>query len=566
MKLARSIVLLSALAAVSGCNSIGDGSTVVAIEIRDPGGRALTGPFPISQCLRDQLIAVAIFTDGTIADFSYRVTWASSDETRLGVSNNDINQVVVRSGAFDTVEGAPYRPGTLVPPATATPGTVTVTARFLGFADSQEVQLGTPTFRVRALKDIDPMPEPATAYLGPATFQRFGFFIEQADGLVLLPSALNVIGSLNPVLWSFADAENVFDPADSAVAGDFDKYAVPDIDAPTATISPGTGIVRGVTPEARTYTVKAVTSLCDSDPAFTATAPVQVAPFATTAPLTIEHEADFNGPGNALTGDLIAGTSELVTVLGHLDTDADGVGNETIDLGTQVDLRIAHPTTCDSGTTNCTCDSDGTGCTKRLLSNNGTLLLTLIQNDSAEASVQACFTDIDTTHADDCEEIDAGAGTALALESGVLDIHVIPVDLTGAGATLSIVPAAPAPEPAFTHPGRQFDAYGTFTALAGTPFNRDGTGVGTSATGTQKLTRGVNWLTRPQGSTTGFSDIGFVRNTHDGFFAPQGSFTYFKDVDADTQVDIYIAPLAPFTAVTPPSAPVPFTICPSAGC
>jgi hypothetical protein len=75
----------------------------------------------------------------------------------------------------------------------------------------------------------------------------------------------------------------------------------------------------------------------------------------------------------------------------------------------------------------------------------------------------------------------------------------------------------------------------------------------------------VTWTTRAQGETTGFSDLGGVRNSGDGFYNPIGSFTYFQDVTADTVVDVSITPAAPLDKATAP-APVGFTICPSTGC
>lgn len=553
MKLARSLVLLAALTALAGCEGIGDGSTVVSIEIRDPGGDTITGPFPISQCLRDQMIAIATFTDGTRADFSYRVQWTSSDPAVVQVSNDDILQSYIDDGAFTTLEGFTYRPGTLVPVAAAG-ASATVTASFLGMSSSKTVVIMQPTLRVAPVKDIDPMQAPATAYLGPATIQRFGFYVEQEDGHVLLPTSLNLLGSLNPVLWSFEGGE--FDPADTAVAGDFDKVAVPNAASPTATIT-GAGVVRGVTPEDAVYTVRATTSLCENDPAFTPTATIRVAPFATDA-LTLQHEPDINGEGVASTGDLIAGTGEVMTVLGNLDTDGDpATAEQTQDLGDQIDVAVTHTQSCVSGTdSHCVCDANGDNCSKQLLSGNGAFVFSLISDDGETATAQACFTNIDTLHSDDCEEVPA-SGSEFQLFSNVLALQVVPVERSAGNATTFVRPAAAA-QRAFAYPGQQFHAYGTFTALAGTPF-----AGGTSATATQKITRNVTWTTRQQGSTTEFPEFGFVRNTDDGYFGHIGSFTYVDDVAANTAVDVNFTLGIPFVDVTPPASPVPFTVCPS---
>jgi hypothetical protein len=333
---------------------------------------------------------------------------------------------------------------------------------------------------------------------------------------------------------------------------------VPNAASPTATISANSGTVTGIAPDS-TYQVEAVGSLCPDQAAFMPTAPVQVAAFDTTTPLTLAHETDINGPGVAPTGDLIAGTGEMLRIFANLDTDGDGAGDQTQDVSGQVDLNVTHTTACTAGTTNCTCEADGTGCTKRLLVASGNFVTSAINNDSASADVFACFTDLDTVHVDDCDEDIAGED--VALKSNTLGFQSIPVDLSGAGATLFARPDPAPAQPALSYPGLQFDAYGTFTALADTPF-----AGGTSATATQKITSLVTWNTRPEGSTTEFSDFAFVRNAGDGFFSPVGRFATNRDVTANTVVDVFFVPGAPFASVAAPTTPVSVTVCPSAGC
>lgn len=552
MKLQRLFTAMTMVLALAGCESIGEGSTIQSLKLQAGDGRTEVAPFVLNRCLRDQLVVIATFTDGTTADFSYRAAWSSSNPAVVQVSNNDIGTVFIDDGAFVTASNVPYRPGTIVPAATS--GTATITASFLGMSSSMDVRVGTPVFKVAPVTPgVDPNVQPAlTTYLGPDTLLRFGFYVEQEDGRTLTSSSLNSLAVMNPILWRFVGGE--FDPADPAVTNDFDKYAVPTAAAPTAVINPASGTVIGMTPDtAATYEVEAVSSLCQDDAAFKPTAPLQVAPFATTNPLTLAHVLNFNGPGVTPTGDIISGTSELVRVTANLDTDADGAGDQAQDISGQVDFIITHLTACVAGSTNCTCDTGNVNCSKRLVANRNQEFFVAITNDSADARAQACFTNIDTLHTDDCEE-DA-AGEDAALRSNLLDFHAIPVDLTGANATLFIEPGAPAPERAFTYPGRLFTGYGTFKALTGTPF-----AGGTSDTGTQRL-REVVYVTRDAGATTGFATAGFARSTSDGFFADVGSFVYLLNPAANTSVDITLSPLAPFTAV-PASAPVTFTICP----
>jgi len=557
MNLVRTTSLALVLAALTGCDSIGDGSTVQSLQIQVAATGESAGPFALNRCLRDQLVVVATFTNGTRADFSYRATWTSSDPAVVQVSNNDIPLVVASDGAFiDTA--AFYRPGTLVPRAAS--GTATVTASFLGLTSSMDVQITTPAFKAAPVAPgVNPNAPPATVWMGSSTTQRFGFLAVLADGRSQTLADLNAVGNLNPLLWRFVGGVN--DPAESGVTGDFDKYAVPNAETPDAVIS-ADGVVTakasGVTPA---YTVEAVTSLCPDDSAFRPTANVRVAPFGNGPagfPLTLAYDENFNGPGATPTGDLVAGSITSVRVTGHLDTDGDGAGDQTQDLSSQIDMNVTHATACTSGETNCTCDSDGSNCTKRLVFATGSLVQTLVNNDGANATLFACQNDTDTEHLDDCEELAAGEGNSR--RSNALGIQVIPVVLTGADASIAIQPTAPAAQPALQYPGRQFDAYGTFKALSGAPF-----AGGTSDTGTQKLTAFGLWSARKAGSTTEFSTIGFMRSQTDGLWARPGSFASTRDVTENTNVDIHFETGNLFSAV-PDAAPVTLTVCPSTGC
>lgn len=559
MKLARITSVALALVVLTGCESIGEGSTIESLEVQIAATGSNVGPLALNRCLRDQLVVIATFTDGTRSDFSFRATWTSSDPSIAQVSNGDLPVVVVSDGAFVDLVNSHYRPGTVIPRAAS--GSATITANFLGMASSMQVQIATPTLKAAPVAmGVNPHAPPNPTWLGPGTLRRFGFLAVLADGRDMTLANLNALGNLNPVLWRFVNGVN--DPADDGVTGDFDKYAVPTAENPDAVISSDGVVTAKATGMTPAYEVEAVTSLCQDDAAFRPTATLRVAPFGTSPdhgfPLTLSHEQDFNGEGVTPTGDLIAGSIEFVNVIGHLDTDGDGVGDVTQDLVGQNDLSVTHTTTCTSGTTNCTCDADGTNCTKRLVLGNGNQVQTLINNDSANATLFACFSDADADHTDDCEEMAAGEGNGR--RSNTIGVQAIAVDLTGANATLQIRPAAPAPEPALTYPGRQFNAYGTFKALAGTPF-----AGGTSDTGVQKLTQTGLWYTRPAGSTTSFSDIGFVRSVSDGLWGPVGSFSYVKDVATSTDVDISFDGGNLISSITDP-APVTFTICPSSGC
>lgn len=534
-----------ALLGLAGCDSIGDGSTIVALEVQSAAGDT-TDPFMVHRCLRDQLVAIATFTDGTRANYSGRVTWESSDPAVVAVSNGDLPAVQIVDGAF-AASSFNYGSGILEPRAAS--GTATVTARFLSFAASRQVQLyDAQTFRIVPIgQPVDPTVQPpATRHLLPKTTLRYGFYFLDHEGRAILGSNLNASG-LNPLLWKFPTG--VFEAEDEDDATDFDKYLVPDATVRTASINPINGTVTGLAIEnGATYPLQATTSLCEDDPAYTPTADVGVAGFASTNPLELRHEEDFNGPGATPTGDLVGGTSEILQVIANLDADGDGAADTTFDVSSQVSFDVDSTTTCGAATeTNCTCDTSG--CFKRLLASSSNTLFSTSTTDFSDANVTACFSTEDTLHTDDCTET-APAPTL----SNVLSVRSVPVDLSGANATLSVPP--PAAEKAFTYPGHQFDVYGTFTATTAQKF------AGSQDTGTQKINRFVFWTARPEGSTTEVSDLGFV-TLGDGFFAPPGSFVYVKDVEQNTVLDMYLTTVSPLNEIDPPTTPVKFTVCPS---
>jgi hypothetical protein len=550
---------MTLLAFLTGCESIGEGSTLRSLEILPASGSTETSPsYQIYQCLRDQLVVLGTFTDGTRADFSFRATWTSEHPSIVQVSNNDIPTTVVVDGAFVPIESSPYRPGTLVPKGA--PGAeTTITASFVGITASIKVSIAQPAFRIAPLKSGAGLATPQpTAFVGVNMSQPFGFFVQQGSRTVL-STTLNALGLLNPVVWRLKDG--VFVDNDPDDPNDFDKHAVPSAGSPTMVISSGTGTVTGKAVEGTERTVEAHTSLCENDAAFVPTAPVRVAPLVASDPITLDYEPNFNGEGQTPTGDIVSGTSQVLQVRANLDTDDDGAGDETLDLAGQVDFAIT-PAICEPGTdTNCTCDTATTpNCTKQLFSMGGAFgnqIFTLVTNDGTTATVRACFTSVDADHADDCQELDEGEAGFTTAE---LSVQAVPVDLTATGGgSFQIRPASPAPEPAFTYPGRQFDAYGTFNALSGFTF------AGGSS-GTQKITRGVTWSTRVHDSKETLSDIAQVRNTRDGFLNEVGKVAYFKEVTTPTTVDISIAPASPFEAIPAPTTPVLFTVCPSSGC
>lgn len=546
MKPHRLILVPALLAALAGCGSIGEGSTIESLEILPANGSAETAPYTMYQCLRDQLVVIATFSDGTRADFSFRANWTSSDPAIVQVSNNDVPSVFVIDGVFTPLANVPYRPGTLIPAGGT--GTATITASFIGLHASMNVAVSAAPLSIAPVgPGIDPQAPPAVTYVGENTTQRFTFFAQQGNRLTTL-ATINALGNLTPVLWRFPDAEGELDVGEDGVTGDFDKYAAPTAADPSAVIHTTSGVVTGKKADAAQYTVQAVTDLC---PTVTLTAPIRVAGFTAGTPITLAHEEDFNGDGVAPTGDFISGTSEVLRATANLDLDADGVTDATQDLAGQVALKFTHTTACTAGEPLCICD--GANCRKNIFTATGQNVFTVNSTGSGAATVLACLSDVDDQiHTDDCDETETGA---TKLESNTLALNAVPVDLTTG--SFQLVAPTPAAEPAFTYPGAAFHAYGTFTALSGSTFS------GGAAQGTQKLTRLVGWNTREQGSTTELSDVAFVRRSSDGLFNDPGQMAYSDDVSTNTGVDVSFTAPTLFSAITTLPAPVTFTICPS---
>lgn len=121
----QKIKLLAVVSAstLGACSGIGDGNAPVSLEIR-VAGNAESGE--LFECLATTAQAVLSFDDGRQGDFARRVSWSSSDETILKVSD----------GTEPTGNGQFFVNGALLPRAA---GTVTVTASYLTFEDSIDV-------------------------------------------------------------------------------------------------------------------------------------------------------------------------------------------------------------------------------------------------------------------------------------------------------------------------------------------------------------------------------------------------------------------------------------------
>jgi hypothetical protein len=340
---------------LAGCESIGDGSTLQSLRIVPANTTTQTRPYEdggtykLFQCLRDEFLLTGTFTDGNVANFNARATWTSSDESVVRVSNGDIPATVVSSGSFVDSAFQTYVPGTMIPVGNVG-DTATITATFLGLSASINVVIHKPELKIIPAPFLEmagnPLGYTGPASLGTGTRQQFSL-VGSFDGRIqygaeITGSRTDSSLALNALLWKFSNG--VFQAADEDDATTLDnQWVVPNLAAPEASIN-AAGVVRGIADGGGTYPIEAQLSLCSasSDPVLKPATTVQVLPFASTNPLTLDYEANFHNPGSfappaqfAQTGQVV-GTNQILRVAGHLDSDNDGDADVTQYLGNQV--------------------------------------------------------------------------------------------------------------------------------------------------------------------------------------------------------------------------------------
>lgn len=333
------------LAGLAGCGSLGEGNTIEKIEVVPATRLTQVGKFEagdtyvVPQCLRDELIVLATFTDGSQVNFSSRVDWSTSDPAIVEVSNGDLPVVLATNnpaddGAFYESTVAKYAPGTIVP--AGVPGqTAVVTATFAGLSASIDLEIRKPSLRiVRVPADdvteaVDPVP------MARDSAQRLAVLVElngRTFPLSDLSGASNDFDT-NPMRWVLTGA--TFEPQDDDVVGDIDRWVLRDgNDDPIValhTSSVGEGIVTAYQAGTQLHEITAESYPCSAstDATLRPQADVRIGTFhddAGTAAiderLVLSREADFNGSGFAAE-DLVMGTSQLLQVHASVDAGVD---------------------------------------------------------------------------------------------------------------------------------------------------------------------------------------------------------------------------------------------------
>ncbi len=269
MMRAAGVVIAGALGLVA-CSGIGDGNAPKTLEIQIGG---VAEGAEVYACSSQVPQARLEFSDGSIGDFVYRVTWTSSDPDILTVSDGTIQ---APSGVF--VNGA------LLPKA---PGTVTLTASYL---DGQFID------------DIDVTVSPTHLELSPAYSESLISRSTQVVDTVVsegekrfFASDLNQVGSFS---------------IDGVNPDDFDDDDTTDTPAAPITIGTTSGVISAT--EAGTYTVRYRVDFCDTDA--TATVVIRDEPVQALVVRDRQTQADITSL------DLLLDSSHDIDVYGVLES------------------------------------------------------------------------------------------------------------------------------------------------------------------------------------------------------------------------------------------------------
>jgi hypothetical protein len=298
--------LLLAVGALAGCDGIGDGSTIARIDLSVSGildfeqGVMLdvdtaNERYHMYDCFCANLAAIATFTDGSLANFSNRVTFTSDNPAVAEVLNAD--NLVTELCPF-TQQAS----GLVIPSGI---GDATITASFGPLSSTLRLEVADTsagTFTLRSAPPADP---------------------NNTDVAIGAELPLRVTGTLdgrsrtlnrNVTAWSFDDDAN----------GDF--ASIDEI-----------GVVRGAAPTgALPKTVRAAFGTC-SDVSPTVLVNVGDLP----GPLTLEREA----PDFAADSLLAVGSDEELVAKAPLDFDGDAVADGEQLISSQIALTFTDSCT-----------------------------------------------------------------------------------------------------------------------------------------------------------------------------------------------------------------------------
>lgn len=580
----RVAACLFAAASLSACD-LGEGSRPVSVTII-PAGVITTvegvSQLQMTECFREPLALQVTFSDGQIGNATSRAIWSSTDNNVVQVSNGDVTAQEIINGEFGASR-LTFGRGVLIPKAvTTTP--VTITADFLGLKATLPVV-------VDSLASLSPVvvPRPVVSavpaspkFIGVGFAERFTIRLTKNGRIVdagdfsRTDSIFNSF--LNPVSWKFAGGEflpGVTTPPNTDTSDDVGVAVFPAGSSratAVATLTPNGGLVTGVKGDPSTLSVQAnLSSVAGAvTPCKTVVTDVRIAALAAVDPLVLSHEPDFNAlnmtPSSATVSDLVVGTNEFLKVTATLDGTNEKqnvtsqVGYEVIEEDRDVCVEFSDTSTSSATpATRCTSSiltfglggflttipgTDGSFndliVSNRRFPGNDTTDLRFNGDDTIDpVKVRACFPAC-TIDSNDPEPDPANV-------SNTLDIRAVPAQLVATVTNpvpVVIEPATPS-QLAFTVPGVQFKAYGTYTAgsiVDGTFVEADTADrmfSGGSARATQNIGRFLTWFARPAGMDDEFSDVAQLTNgTSNGNTEATGQVFYICNPSTEADLDI----------------------------
>lgn len=563
----RVAACLFAAASLSACD-LGDGSRPVSVTII-PAGVVKDGTLQMTECFREPLALQVTFSDGQIGNATSRAIWSSSDNNVVQVSNGDVAAQEIINGEFGASR-LTFGRGVLIPKA-VTPMPVTpviITADFLGLKATLPVVVDSlaslsAVVVPRPVVSADPA---SPKFIGVGFAERFTIRLTKNGRIVdagdfsRTDSIFNSF--LNPVLWTFPDGSFLQADTDNTavfVVGGTDATR----DDAAATLTPSGGLVTGVNSDSSTLTVQAnLSSVAGAGtPCATVMTDVRIA---AVDQLVLSHEEGFNSlgatPDSAAVSDLVVGTNEFLKVTATLD----GM-NETQNVTSQVGYEVIEEdrdvcvefldTTTTTTETRCTSSILTLGLGGFMTTTPGTDgsfdVQTVANRRFTPAVIDSKFdgdADIDPVRVRACFPVctfdsNDPDPSANGHVSNTLSIRAVPAVLD----SVVIQPDLPPPQPAFTVPGVQFKAYGTYRAgrldSTGTFVPAD-TGNGFSGapapdSATQNIGRYLSWFARPEGDGSTFSDVAQLTNgSSNGSVEATGQVFYLCNPAIDVVFDL----------------------------
>lgn len=584
----RVAACLFAAASLSACD-LGEGSRPVSVTII-PAGVVKDGTLQMTECFREPLALQVTFSDGQIGNATSRAIWSVNDSANpsnpaVQVSNGDVAAQEIINGEFGASR-LTFGRGVLIPKAvTTTP--VTITADFLGLKATLPVVVDSlaslsAVVVPRPVVSADPA---SPKFIGVGFAERFTIRLTKNGRIVdagdfsRTDSIFNSF--LNPVLWTFdggnflpANTDNDDANVPASLLDNTAVFVVGGVgtrEDATATLTPSGGLVTGVKSHTGVLNVKAnLSSVAGAGGAPCPTLEAGVS-IAAVDQLVLSHEPEFNAlnmtPSSATVSDLVVGTNEFLKVTATLDGTTTETQNVTSQVGYEV-IEEDRDVCVEFSDTSTTSATPATRCTSSILTFGLGGFLTTIPgtdgsfndlivsnlrfpgNDTTDlrfngddtidpVKVRACFPAC-TIDSNDPEPDPANV-------SNTLDIRAVPAQLVATVTNpvpVVIEPATPS-QLAFTVPGVQFKAYGTYTAgsivngafvAADMPEQRFS---GDSATATQNIGRFMTWFARPEGMDDEFSDVAQLTNgTSNGNTEAAGQVFYICNPIGNVDVDI----------------------------